>query len=87
GVATAISWRRGKIHAIRPVFRALGDVAALVYETIERADQAPTTAQIAVRTGIGRTAVDAALATMVGLGMIERRHGTMQTGWSIIAGR
>ena len=31
-LARELSWRRGKIHGIRPVFRALGDVAALVYE-------------------------------------------------------
>lgn len=74
--ADALSWRRGKIHALRPVFWALGDVAALVYEAIERQRTPSTAAQIVRATGIGRTAVDQALTTMAELAMIERRHGT-----------
>ncbi|MET3172880.1 UNVERIFIED_ORG: hypothetical protein ABIB52_000708 [Arthrobacter sp. UYCu721] len=76
--ADALSWRKGKIYGIRPVFRALGDVAALVYEAIERARVSYTTAEIVVATGIGRTAVDQALMTMAELSMIERRHGAWQ---------
>ncbi|MCB5280477.1 hypothetical protein [Arthrobacter sp. ES1] len=78
--ADALSWRKGKIYGIRPVFRVLGDVAALVYENIERARLAPTAAEIVRSTGIGRTAVDQALKTLAELSMIERRHGT----WHII---
>ena len=33
--ATTISWRPGKLHALRPVFRELGHPAALVYEALE----------------------------------------------------
>jgi hypothetical protein len=78
--ADALSWRKGKIYGIRPVFRALGDVAALVYENIERARIAPNAAEIVRSTGIGRTAVDQALMTMAELSMIERRRGT----WEIV---
>jgi hypothetical protein len=78
--ADALSWRKGKIYGIRPVFRALGDVAALVYENIERARMAPNAAEIVRSTGIGRTAVDQALMTMAELSMIERRRGT----WEIV---
>lgn len=78
--ADALSWRKGKIYGIRPVFRALGDVAALVYENIERARVAPNAAEIVRSTGIGRTAVDQALMTMAELSMIERRRGT----WAIL---
>ena len=81
-LARELSWRRGKIHGIRPVFRALGDVAALVYESIERGRLSPTTAEIVRSTGLSRTAVDAALAAMEGYRMIERRHGH----WTITAG-
>ncbi|MDJ0358208.1 hypothetical protein QMG52_19480 [Paenarthrobacter sp. PH39-S1] len=81
-LAQDLSWRRGKIHGIRPVFRALGDVAALVYEAIERGRLSPTTAAIVRSTGLSRTAVETALATMSSYTMIERRHGL----WTITAG-
>ena len=81
-LARELSWRSGKIHGIRPVFRALGDVAALVYESIERGRLSPTTATIVRSTGLSRTAVDTALAAMSSYNMIERRHGH----WRITAG-
>jgi hypothetical protein len=81
-LARELSWRSGKIHGIRPVFRALGDVAALVYEAIERGRLSPTTAGIVRATGLSRTAVETALAAMSSYNMIERRHGH----WTITAG-
>jgi hypothetical protein len=81
-LARELSWRSGKIHGIRPVFRALGDVAALVYEAIERGRLSPTTAVIVRATGLSRTAVETALATMSSYNMVERRHGQ----WTITAG-
>jgi hypothetical protein len=71
-LARDLSWRKGKIHAIRPVFRALGDVSALVYEAIERGRHSPTTADIVRNAGISRNAVDTALVGMESLGMIRR---------------
>jgi len=29
--ATTVSWKAGKLHALRPVFRELGHTAAFVY--------------------------------------------------------
>ncbi len=81
-LARELSWRSGKIHGIRPVFRALGDVAALVYEAIERGRLSPSTAGIVRSTGLSRTAVETALATMSSYNMIQRRHGK----WTITAG-
>ncbi|WP_243182080.1 hypothetical protein [Arthrobacter humicola] len=81
-LARELSWRSGKIHGIRPVFRALGDVAALVYESIERGRLSPTTAAIVRSTGLSRTAVETALGAMSSYNMIERRHGH----WTITAG-
>lgn len=78
--ADSLSWRKGKIYGIRPVFRALGDVAALVYEAIERGKASPNTADIVRATGIGRTAVDQALTAMAELSMIERH----MAAWRII---
>lgn len=80
-LARELSWRKGKIYGIRPVFRALGAPAALVYEAIERGRRSPTAADIIRTTGISRNAVETALASMAGLGMIHRegRH------WKITA--
>lgn len=71
-LARELTWRKGKIYGLRPVFRALGDPAALVYEHIERARISPTTAEIIRATGIKETAVTKALGDMASLGMIHR---------------
>lgn len=75
-LARSLAWRKGRIYAVRPVFRALGDAAALVYESIERNRYSPTTAEIIRATGISRSATDHALAAMESLAMIHRagRH-------------
>ncbi|MHC8609785.1 hypothetical protein ACW4FP_19265 (plasmid) [Paenarthrobacter ureafaciens] len=73
-LARELTWRKGKIHAIRPVFRALGDATALVYEAIERGRHSPTTADLVRATGVSRNACSNALAEMETLGMIQR-HG------------
>ncbi|WP_223917507.1 hypothetical protein [Arthrobacter sp. NicSoilC12] len=78
-LARELTWRKGKIHAIRPVFRALGDVAALAYEAIERGRHSPTTAEVARNSGVSRNACSAALAEMETLGMIQRHGGTWKT--------
>lgn len=74
-LARELTWRKGRIHAVRPVFRHLGDVAALVYEAIERARHSPITAEIVRATSISRNAVSAALADMEALGVIRRDNG------------
>lgn len=71
-LARKLTWRKGKMYAVRPVFRALGDAAALVYESIERSRHSPTSAEVIRATGISRSATDHALATMESLGMIHR---------------
>ncbi len=78
-LARELTWRRGKIHAIRPVFRALGDAAALVYEAIERGRRSPTTAEIVRTSGISRNAITKALADMEALAMIRRDEGRWKT--------
>jgi hypothetical protein len=80
-LARDLTWRKGKIYAIRPVFRALGDVAALAYEGIERGRHSPTTADLARTTGISRRALVDHLARMETLQMIRRHHGA----WEIVA--
>ncbi|MEV7574355.1 hypothetical protein AB0P28_14780 [Pseudarthrobacter sp. NPDC089323] len=78
-LARELTWRKGKIYAIRPVFRALGDAAALVYEAIERGRHSPTTADVVRATGVSRNACSVALAEMETLGMIRRHGGTWKT--------
>ncbi|MFC4398280.1 hypothetical protein [Arthrobacter sedimenti] len=78
-LARELTWRKGRIHAVRPVFRHLGDVAALVYEAIERERRSPTTADLVRSTSISRNAVSTALAEMEALGMIQRVHGQWKT--------
>lgn len=78
-LARELTWRKGRIHAVRPVFRHLGDVAALVYEAIERARHSPTTADIVRAASISRNAVSTALADMEALGMVRRDHGQWKT--------
>lgn len=75
-LARELTWRKGRIHSIRPVFRALGDAAALVYENIERGRHSPTSAELIRNSGISRSTVEKALVAMEGVGMIHRdgRH-------------
>lgn len=75
-LARELTWRKGKIRGIRPIFRALGEPAALVYEAIERARYSPITADIIRTTGISRSAVENALIEMTALKMIHKdgRH-------------
>jgi hypothetical protein len=79
-LARDLTWRKGKIHAVRPVFRALGDVAALTYEGIERGRHAPTTADLTRTTGISRRSLTDHLARMEALSMIRRHHGR----WEVV---
>jgi hypothetical protein len=78
-LARELSWRKGKIYAVRPVFRALGDVSALVYEAIERGRYSPTTADVVRASGVSRNACSAALAEMEALGMIQRQGSRWKT--------
>ncbi|WP_136611062.1 hypothetical protein [Sinomonas albida] len=71
-LARDLSWRQGKIHAIRPVFRVLGPAAALAYEAIERSRLSPTTKEVAQQAKIGASTAERALAEMSALGMIRR---------------
>lgn len=69
-VAATVRWIRGKAHALRPVFEQLGAPAALVYEAIEHGHgSSPITIQS--RTGLSRTAVTDALATLSGWTLID----------------
>lgn len=77
-------WPRGKIRAVRPVFRELGAPAALVYEALEAArdpesgrHQSVSVFGLVEMTGLGRRTVHEALRALGTHGLTERRRG----GW------
>lgn len=79
--AEDLTWRKGKIHALRPVFRELGLPAAFVYEVLEHSPGL-TTAEIVKLTRLSRTAVSEALEVMAAWNMISRDP---TRAWSVVA--
>jgi DNA-binding transcriptional ArsR family regulator len=76
------TWQKGKIHALRPVFRELGLPAAFVYEALEHSPALPTS-DIVRATRLSRSAVHEALEVLAAWNLIARRAGR---AWSIVAG-
>ncbi|MEO5315561.1 MarR family transcriptional regulator [Pseudarthrobacter sp. CC12] len=65
------SWQKGKVHALRPVFRELGLPAAFVYEALEHSPAMPTSEVVRV-TGLSRSAVNEALEVLAAWNLITR---------------
>ncbi|BCW77848.1 MarR family transcriptional regulator [Arthrobacter sp. NicSoilB11] len=65
------TWQKGKIHALRPVFREMGLPAAFVYEALEHSPGLSTT-EIVITTRLSRSAVHEALEVLVGWNLITR---------------
>ena len=78
--AAEVSWRRGKLHALRPVFRELGLPAAFVYEALEHSPTVLSTTQLVSATGMSRTAVSEALQILASWNLVARGS---QGAWSI----
>jgi DNA-binding transcriptional ArsR family regulator len=78
--AEDVTWRKGKIHALRPVFRELGLPAAFVYETLEHSPGLSTT-EIVNLTRLSRTTVSEALEVMAAWNMIARDG---DRAWSVV---
>lgn len=77
--ASAVSYRAGKIHALRPVFRVLGPVCAFVYEALEAGHS--TVPQIVQATTISRSSVHEALSTLQAHHMaFHEGHTWVETG-------
>lgn len=81
-VADDLSWRKGKIHALRPVFRELGLPAAFVYEALEYSAVPLATAEIVRMTKMSRTSVNEALEVLAAWNMIARDKAHF---WSVVA--
>lgn len=73
-------WAAGKTYALRPVFRELGHVAALVYETLEHSPTALSSAELVEYTQISRAGVHAAIETLAAFNLITRRD--THHGWT-----
>ncbi|MFJ6419161.1 MarR family transcriptional regulator [Paeniglutamicibacter sp. NPDC091659] len=78
-VAETMPWKKGKTHALRPVFRELGQVAALVYEAIEKSQGGATTAGITRETGLSPTSTKQALEMLNSWNLVSRTAD----GWII----
>jgi DNA-binding MarR family transcriptional regulator len=81
-VAEDMTWQKGKIHALRPVFRELGLPAAFVYEALEHSPGMPT-AEIVRITRLSRSAVHEALEVLAAWNLVVR---SPSRAWSIVAG-
>lgn len=79
--AEDLTWRKGKIHALRPVFRELGLPAAFVYEALEHSPGL-STSEIVKLTKLSRTAVSEALEVMAAWNMLSRNK---ERGWCVMA--
>jgi DNA-binding transcriptional ArsR family regulator len=78
-----LAWRKGKIHALRPVFRELGLPAAFVYEALEHSPAPLPTSELVQLTKLSRTSVTEALELLAAWKMIARDK---TRSWSVVAG-
>ncbi|MGC5168705.1 MarR family transcriptional regulator [Luteimicrobium sp. DT211] len=69
--AADLRWDKGKVHALRPAFRALGHVVALVFEAAETG-RGDTVGTLTDATGISRRAVHEAVDVLTAWGLLER---------------
>lgn len=79
--AEDLTWRKGKIHSLRPVFRELGLPAAFVYEALE-STPGLTTTELVAWTKLSRTAVSESLEVLAAWNMISRNGAR---SWRIVA--
>ena len=75
------TWQKGKIHALRPVFRELGLPAAFVYEALEHSP-ALSIVEIVRVTRLSRSSVNEALEILAAWNLVARSDGRV---WSIVA--
>lgn len=65
-------WRRGRVHAIRPVFRELGMIAAFAHMAVENAREPLTTDEVANAAGLSRSAAYDALGNLHAFGIVAK---------------
>lgn len=80
--AEALSWSKGKIHALRPVFRELGLPAAFAYEALENSPAPLRIVDLITATGLSRTALAEALEILAAWNLITRDK---YRAWRVVA--
>lgn len=80
--AEDLSWRKGKIHALRPVFRELGLPAAFAYEALEHSSVPLRSVDLIRASGLSRTALGEALEVLAAWNLITRGK---DFAWSIVS--
>ena len=81
-VSNEVSWRPGRVNALRPAFRELGGVAALVYESVERSPIPLTTRELAKDAGLSPTSTQEAVELLAAWNLITRSGNA----WVLVAG-
>jgi hypothetical protein len=74
------TWQKGKIYALRPVFRELGLPAAFVYEALEYSPSM-SQSEIVRTTRLSRSAVHEALEVLAAWNLVARDAGK---AWSVV---
>lgn len=74
--AADLRWDKGHAHALRPAFRALGHVAAFVFEALETG-RARTITDLVPATGLSRSAVYEAVERLHAWGLVDRSPNTL----------
>jgi len=69
--AADLRWHSGTVHAKRPAFRELGDVAGLVFEALEHG-RASTITGLVTAVGCARSSVSEAVDILCEHGLVER---------------
>jgi DNA-binding transcriptional ArsR family regulator len=82
-VAEDLSWRKGKIHAMRPAFRELGMPAAFVYEALEHSPVPLRSVDLIEAAGVSRTTLWEALEVLAAWNLVARNK---DGGWIIVTG-
>lgn len=75
--ASTYRWPHGKIHALRPAFRSLGHVCALVFEAVE-IGKAHTVLDLSRFLGMSRSNVHEAVEMLLGWKLFERIDGRLE---------
>ena len=82
--ATTVSWKAGKLHALRPVFRELGHPAAFVYVALEHSNSRPQRSfDLTGVTGLSRSTVYEALETLAAWNLVSP---TRDGRWALVTG-
>jgi hypothetical protein len=79
-VAGRRTWKRGKMHGVRPAFRELGLAAAFVYAALEQGNEPLSGREVAMQARVGVTTAHEALLLLEAFGLSAKRGGKWVLG-------